>query len=556
MPALRPYSGQVRKLVMGIDIGTSHSGVAYALLEPGEIPEIRSVTRFPGHEASPGDCKIPSILYYTPGGSVAYAGAEAVAPGVDLKADDEGLIFVEWFKLHMIPERLQSGEIKKRDLPSLPPGKSVVSVFADFLAYLFSCARQYIRETHANGKRLWESLEDDIEFELSHPNGWEGMQQSKMRQAAIMGGLVPNTVEGRGRVHFVTEGEASLHFCVQSGLTTDSMQDGQSVMIVDLGGGTVDISSYGFVSKSPLVVEEVAAPECILQGSTRINARAAIYLKALLKNSPYGEDDYIKLMLESFEMSTKRVFKDENQSSYVKFGTPFCSDPQVKIRRGQLTLTGDVMRSLFQPSLDSIISAIKKQLRDATKPPSTVFLVGGFAANPWLYSALDNRLQTLGLSLCRPDSHTAKAVSTGAVCFFLEHFVSARVMKMTYGAHVILHYDPEDSEHFTRRANSRVAHTSSALDSITTKVICYSGPDSDPAWLDIDTHLFQPVCCISADTSCVKRKAQLGVNGEVYYKQSYDVVLLCGLTELEAQIRWRENGKERRGPARIIYEDD
>ena len=39
------YSGRFRKLVVALDIGTTFSGAAYALLDPGKVPQIRSVTR-------------------------------------------------------------------------------------------------------------------------------------------------------------------------------------------------------------------------------------------------------------------------------------------------------------------------------------------------------------------------------------------------------------------------------------------------------------------------------------------------------------------------------
>jgi len=39
------YSGHSRKLVVALDIGTTFSGAAYALLDPGQVPQIRSVTR-------------------------------------------------------------------------------------------------------------------------------------------------------------------------------------------------------------------------------------------------------------------------------------------------------------------------------------------------------------------------------------------------------------------------------------------------------------------------------------------------------------------------------
>ena len=44
----KPYSGQSRSLVLALDVGTTFSGVAYAVLDPGSIPKIQSVTRYAG----------------------------------------------------------------------------------------------------------------------------------------------------------------------------------------------------------------------------------------------------------------------------------------------------------------------------------------------------------------------------------------------------------------------------------------------------------------------------------------------------------------------------
>lgn len=103
----------------------------------------------------------------------------------------------------------------------LPRQKTAVDVFGDFLAYLFTCTRSFIIDTHANGAALWRAVEHDIQLVLSHPNGWEGAQQTKMRRAAVYGGLIPDTDEGKSRIRFVTEGEASLHACVLNGLAAD-----------------------------------------------------------------------------------------------------------------------------------------------------------------------------------------------------------------------------------------------------------------------------------------------------------------------------------------------
>jgi len=41
----KPYGGFTRSLVIALDVGTTFSGVSYALLEPGEVPKFYGVTR-------------------------------------------------------------------------------------------------------------------------------------------------------------------------------------------------------------------------------------------------------------------------------------------------------------------------------------------------------------------------------------------------------------------------------------------------------------------------------------------------------------------------------
>lgn len=98
----------------------------------------------------------------------------------------------------------------------------------------------------------------------------------------------------------------------------------------------------------------------------------------------------------------------------------------------------------------------------------SVFLVGGFAASDWLFSRVKGTLELLGINFCRLDNHVyvgqsfsvtlmlkkghsnSKAVADGAISYFLDHFVEARMSKFTYGTKVNVLYDPEVSEHLTR----------------------------------------------------------------------------------------------------------
>ena len=129
------------------------------------------------------------------------------------------------FKLHL-RSKVGAGRHVTNEIPPLPLNKTVVEVFADFLRYLLECASSYIQDTHANGPDLWISVQDQIDFVLSHPNGWEGTQQSEMRRAAVLADLIPDTPAGHARLSFVTEGEASLHFSIQNGLPAGAIKVG------------------------------------------------------------------------------------------------------------------------------------------------------------------------------------------------------------------------------------------------------------------------------------------------------------------------------------------
>lgn len=124
------------------------------------------------------------------------------------------------WKLHLRPKHLLSSHIRDDDIPPLPEGLSAVQVLSDFMKYLFNCARNFIVESHASGASMWKSLENQIEFVLAHPNGWEGPQQQKIRQAAELAGLVPSGEKGKLQLHLLTEGEASLHFCMMTALAS------------------------------------------------------------------------------------------------------------------------------------------------------------------------------------------------------------------------------------------------------------------------------------------------------------------------------------------------
>ena len=95
----------------------------------------------------------------------------------------------------------------------LPPGKSTQDLFVDFMRYLFDSAKAFIQESvEAIGEKIWESVEQNIDLVLAHPNGWEGREQQFLRESVVKASIFTEE-EALSRVSFVTEGEATFNFC-------------------------------------------------------------------------------------------------------------------------------------------------------------------------------------------------------------------------------------------------------------------------------------------------------------------------------------------------------
>ena len=95
----------------------------------------------------------------------------------------------------------------------LPKGKTIIDVYADFMGYLFESAKALFKTSEPSGSLRWDSISNNIELVLTHPNEWGGPQQAQLRTAAVKAHIVPDTPAGHSSVHFVTEGEASFSFC-------------------------------------------------------------------------------------------------------------------------------------------------------------------------------------------------------------------------------------------------------------------------------------------------------------------------------------------------------
>ncbi|KAG1836542.1 hypothetical protein DFJ58DRAFT_669610 [Suillus subalutaceus] len=418
----QPYIGLHPKLVLAFDIGITHSSISYCILTPGKVPIVGSVNRYPGQEHVGGDSKIPSLLYYNTSGIACAIGAETQGMDVIERAEEEGWVKLEWWKLHLQAVHPLASDIS---YPPLPRGKHVIEVLGDFMQYLLRCARTYIQESQCDV--LWRSLENCIEFVFTYPNGWGDPQQRQFWIAAVLGGLVSNTAEDMARVHLLTEGEAKLHYCIHHNVLASGTlsqtpivaSDSQGIVIIDAGNWTIDLYAYS-MTLSPLMIEEIAPAECRLQGYGFVTRRA----RGLLQGSRFGTPEIVLQMTDIFDMSTTLRFCNPEDPSYIKFGTMRDKDPQFNIRNGQLKLNGQDVAELFEPSIASIIEAFETQRMNAGIPITIVSFMGDFAVSEWMFARLQEYFHELGIAFSRPDNHYNKAVADGAVLYYIEQLVA------------------------------------------------------------------------------------------------------------------------------------
>jgi len=275
----------------------------------------------------------------------------------------------------------------------------------------------------------------------------------------------------------------------------------------------------------------------------------------------------------------------------VKFGSTRDNDEDCNIRYGQLKMTGTDVASFFEPSVECIIDSVQEQRNKAHKKFTHVVLVGGFAASDWLFKKVSEALKEKGFTVVRPDHHVNKAVADGAISYYIDHFVQTRVSKLTYGSKGSIDYDASDAEHQKRvtftaisgvkridrvfwvilSGNKQVPETNeirrshyweftsqAGLYSAKSHIYCYRGIVSDAAFMDINPDLYSELCTIEVDLSHLWNTSSVQIlpkGSGVYYKVSYELVMLFGGTEIEAQLCWKENGIEKRSSAKVLYTD-
>ncbi|KAL6361517.1 hypothetical protein LRP88_04987 [Fusarium phalaenopsidis] len=417
------------QLIVGIDFGTTFSGVAFAFATNNEAKE-DIITEWPG-AGSYTKQKIPTVLYYDQYQKVVGWGpdiADALAPTGYPKP---GVQKVEWFKLQL----MLSGNtyIDPINLPPLPPGKSEIDVAADYLFKLRQAMRSALQKTLGE---VFNREERNIRYYLTVPAIWNDAGKAATRAAAIQAGFLRD--ENDNRLTLVSEPEAAALFCSKTGLLNLKVHD--AVLIVDCGGGTVDLIAYEVEEENPFTVAECTAGSGDSCGSTALNRNFSNILRTKIRKMklPDGSKTagrvYAKCIMD-FENRIKADFRNNGQKWAVDVGIE-AEFPEAGIEEGYMTFSNEEILQCFEPVVNRILELVRNQIiaiQAQNRTLQNILVVGGFGASEYLFQQIKLHVPPQFQSkVVRPMDSVAAIVKGAVTAGITERIITHRVARRHY----------------------------------------------------------------------------------------------------------------------------
>lgn len=195
--------------------------------------------------------KAPSKLCYS---------ADGTQWGFSINLDDSDTTkVVEWWKLDLEPAMERLEQSKNNSIAR--GGKTAVQLTKDYLALLVDHLLYILKQKLGEG--IVASV--PIEFVLTVPAIWSDAAKDITRSALLEAPALRSSAEV---VELVSETEAAAMYSLAK-LYPHGLEVGDGIVLVDAGGGTVDLTSYTLTRLVPsLEVDEVASGSGGLCGST------------------------------------------------------------------------------------------------------------------------------------------------------------------------------------------------------------------------------------------------------------------------------------------------
>ncbi|KAK3611846.1 hypothetical protein CHS0354_040520 [Potamilus streckersoni] len=436
-------------VVAAIDLGTTYSSWACSFRheynkDPKNMKAIICPLWNSGDHISEKACT--AILVKEDGKTLDSFGYEAENKYVHF-ADDEAEELHTWYYFWRFKMLLYNRKISRNMTLESVNGNVMpaLKVFALAIGYLKNDLLENVC------KKMVDVIDADrIRWVLTVPAIWDESAKQFMREAAVEGGI-PNE-----QLTIALEPEVASLYCnivpveITDGGKVLPFQGGTKYIIIDAGGGTIDITVHEVIGDGTL--KEICRPNGGNWGGTAVDKAFERFLIGLVGNSVYDTfkktdlGDYLDIFRD-FERKKRTIepgktlpvpirlphrlnerFNEDNHTDLV--GS--IQGKGVTVTSDKLKMQSDVMQGFFKDALEQLGEHLKSLFGEGSLDSiDTIILVGGFSDSKMLQTHVKSILPNKRFIV---PHEAGLAVLKGAVLFgHNPSVIGHRICKLTYG---------------------------------------------------------------------------------------------------------------------------
>ncbi|GAT29312.1 hypothetical protein RIB2604_02901820 [Aspergillus luchuensis] len=405
------------KIVVGVDVGITFTGVVVAHMIPNEEPEFQVIEDWPGKKA----LKVPSNISY-PGREPRWGWCAYTYPPT-----------YAWFKLLLDPTGRPTGPLPEsfasltyQHLLQEAPGKTAVDMVGDFLGRI----RQFIQDYLTSLCLLTDKTL--VQFRFSTPVAWEEEAQMAMRTAISQAGF--HTI-GLENVFLSSESDASARYVLEQ--KSDMIQDS---------------ACYRVVSKTPAwVLEPLSKSSGHIGGAIQADVLFLARMRARFPEVFAEEFDRNGGMAGQFMAKFTELKENFDGTGGIRrlvFNMNVASIPDdarchYDAQTGEVLLSVGDMEGFFKPTIKSSIQIMGDQLNEVDMmcrkygghQVSHLFITGGFAASPYAQSVFKVFFEQRKVQLTVPDNPAIATAYGSALLGVFDVSYTMVNCARTYGIH-------------------------------------------------------------------------------------------------------------------------
>lgn len=399
-------------VAIGIDFGTTFSGVSWAFSEQPE--KIWEISEWPSaYHNNQSEVQVPTQM------TVDRWGYE-ITPDMNP---------VKWFKLLLLNKNDLDEDI--RDAQPLKDARAwlaqndltAVNLIAEFLKQLW-------KHTYGHLKTKISIDSIPLRVAISIPAIWPHYAKNAMREAVRRAGILDKRVIGETTLDLIEEPEAAGLSIIFDRTGMPEIKEGESFIVCDAGGGTVDVISYTVISIRPFRVKECVPGQGKLCGAVRVDEAFEAHLtgKTNLRLQSISRSEYNTFVIDDWERGAKRNFSNAHDPQNFHLRPPMRAYRARDRWKGKdyFAISREEMATFFSKSMTGIrrlVSEQHKKVRAVTgKPPKHILLVGGLGSSPYIHGMLSKQFRE---PVLRP-IHPWSAVARGAVIRLLNDRMSTQ----------------------------------------------------------------------------------------------------------------------------------